>query len=233
MFYDLNIHENFTEFKEVSNSGFQGCCISFLRNENPKSITLPTLPKSDFCRIYSRIDLNYNTSIDQGVMSRLRMFDVVCISNVDSSNISSIIKLGPDLIRLKPEGLKHIKKSFINTLKEKQIYLELILREALYGSKDRIIWMNTLRRLLKLGCAKNLIISSGAKVFTEVKRPDDIYKILNLFGFSNDSCKKILHNSEDVLRRAALKRFSSNGAIANTVEEGDLKRDFIINYHKD
>lgn len=232
MFYDLNVHESFLDFEEITKQGIDGCCISYAINESLKSAKPPTLPKSEACKIYSRIDVNYNTSIGQDTLSHLKAFDVVCINNVDNSNISSVIKLNPDLIRLKCDTLKHIKRSFINTLKEKQLFLELTLRDTLYGSNERIVWMNSLRRLIKLGCSRNLVISSGARYFTEIKRPHDICKLLNLFGLSDDNCRRILDNSKHILRKAALKRYSSNNAISSNIQEGDLKNDFIIGYNK-
>lgn len=130
------------------------------------------------------------------------------------------------------EEVRHLKKTFINTLKEKDICIEVTLRDALYNSKDRIQWLNAVRRLLKLGCKRNLVVSSGAIISTELKSADDISKILGVFDLGGDTIKKILQNSEAVLRRAALKRFTSRGTIAVNEGEGRLKKDFIIDYLK-
>lgn len=181
-------------------------------------------------KLYTRINIPYNNKLDQATMTKLRRFNLVCINKIDNSNINSVLKLEPDLITLNLDFFKHIKKSFINQLKEKEMFVELSIRDALYGSKERVRCMSCIRKLIKLGCYKNLVISSGAGIFTEVKRPADILKILSLFGLSDDRSCIILNNSERVLRKAALKRHSFRGAISNSVEADNFKNDFIINY---
>ncbi|ELA41483.1 uncharacterized protein VICG_01467 [Vittaforma corneae ATCC 50505] len=231
MYYDLNIDCQFKDFSELDCVDAKGYCMSMSPKENYRSISpfpVPALEKP----IYTRINIEYQNRLDQSIMNSLRKFDIVCIQNVDSANISSVIKLDPDVIGLKIDEVRHIKKSFINTLKEKKLYIEICIRDALYGSREKILWMNSLRRLLKLGCARILVVSTGAQIFTELKTSNDICKILNVFGLSDDNVKKILRNSEDVLRSAALKRYSSRNAIVTNENEGKLKEDFIINYKK-
>lgn len=229
MYYDLNITSEFNDISELENVNANGFCMSIIQKDNLKTVEPVKIPLSSK-PIYSRINIEYQNRLDQSVITALQKFDLVCIQNVDKNNISSVIKLEPDLISLKTSEIRHIKKSFINTLKEKKIFVEICIKEALYDSKEKIFWMNSVRRLLKLGCAKILVVSSGASIFTELKNMNDICKILNLFGLSDDSVKKVLNNSEKVLRNAALKRYSSRGVIVSNEEEGKLKRDFITNY---
>lgn len=231
MHYDLNIKESFRDFESLESEETKGFCMVFQSCGNFRAISQPTLPTLRK-PLYSRIDIDYQSFLDQSAMAHLQRFNIVCLRNVDNSNISSVIKLDPDLVSIRAEDLKHIKKSFINVLKQKGIYVEMVLRDALYSSKERVAWMSSLRKLLKLGCAKNLVISSGASIFTELKRTHDICKLLNLFGLSDDNARKVLLNSEAALRRAAMKRYSFKGSIATSAEEGSFKNDFIINYHK-
>jgi RNase P/RNase MRP subunit p30 len=231
MHYDLNIKESFGDFEDLENSEAKGFCMAFQSDSNFRGISQPVLPTLRK-PLYSRIDLDYQNRLDQSAMAHLQRFNIVCLRNVDSTNISSVIKLDPDLISLRIEGLRHIKKSLVNVLKQKGIYVEMVLRDALYSSKERVVWMNSLRRLLKLGCAKNLVISSGASIFTELKRSHDICKLLNLFGLSDDNARRVLLNSEAVLRKAAMKRYSFKNSVATSADEGSFKHDFILNYHK-
>lgn len=229
MLYDLNLSQAFTDFAELENIDYNGFCISQDAKDNLKTI-LPNADQTLIKPIYTRINLEYTTKIDASSMNYLMKYNLICIKSVDNSNISSVIKLNPDLICLRPEEVKHIKRSFINTLKQKGIFVELMIKDALYCGKQRISWMNSIRRLLKFGCANLLVISSGATVATELKSSTDICKLLNIFGLSDDKVRKILENSEIVLRNAALKRFASHGAVASNVEEGRFKRDFIIEF---
>lgn len=219
MFYDLFIKESLSS-DQIKIPQVGGFCFVYENQHKPKQI--------EASHFYSRINLPFNKSMDSRLMKQNEIYDIVCITEVDNSNISTVIKLEPDLVSLKMESIKHIKKSFINTLKEKNIYVELLLKDTLYNAKDRILWMNSLRRLLKLGCHKNLVISSGASISTELKRPIDICKILALFKLSEDKSRKVLDNSELVLRKAALKRYTYNTVVGNNIEAGSLKKDFII-----
>lgn len=236
MYFDLNIDESFSQFADLESADTAGFCMLFSQKEGLGSINTPNTRKP----IYSRINIEYQNRLDQSKMNNLRRYDIVCITNIDNNNISSIIKLEPDLVTVKLEDIRHLKKTFINTLKQKDICIEICIKNALYNSKDRIQWLNGVRRLLKLGCKRNLVISSGATISTELKSADDICKILGVFDLSGDTIKKILQNSEGVLRRAALRRFTSKGVIAvNENEckskndgESSLKKDFIIDYHK-
>jgi RNase P/RNase MRP subunit p30 len=225
MFYDLHLKETFKDFDELDKAGIRGGCL--VHSNIADSFVSP------HNRIYSRLNIDYTSSLDQATMNKYMKYNIVCISKVDNNNISSVIKLNPDIITLNLDFFKHLKKSFINKLKEKGIFIEMIIRDTLYSSKDRIIWMNCLRKLLKLGCSKNLIISSGAGIFTEIKRSEDISKLLNLFNVSDDNAVKILNNSELILRKAALKRYAYREAISNDVVVDNFKNDFIINYLKD
>lgn len=228
MSYDLNLSQSFSDFQELENLDHMGFCICVEAKDNLKTIVPSSFNLSTSKPLYSRVNIEYNSRLDSSTMNALSKFDLVCITGVDSSNISSVIKLCPDLIVLRSEEIKHLKKTFINTLKQKEIYVELLIKDALYNGKDRIAWMNNIRRLLKFGCSRTLIISTGATVFTELKSSVDICKLMGVFGLSDDKTKKILKNSENVLKNAALKRYSANGSVASNTEEGILKRDFIV-----
>jgi len=229
MYYDLNISAQFSDFSEFDEMDAKGYCITTPALEGHRNISVPQTP-SAAKPLYTRVDIEYQGRLDQAAISSLRAFDVVSIRNVDSGNISSVLKLDPDLISLKMDEIRHIKKSFVNALKEKGLYIEMCLRDALYSPKERIQWMNSIRRLLKLGGGKILVISSGAQFFTELKSSNDICKILNVFGVSDDRVRNILRNSSEVLRKAALRRYTSNGAVASNENEGRLKEDFVVRY---
>jgi RNase P/RNase MRP subunit p30 len=250
--YDLNLDQSFTDFQELKSLDFKGYCLCQEIDEtklkskpviNQINNTVDSAVHSTVDSIvYSRANVQYTSKLDASSMNNLSKFDIICIKGVDNSNINSVLKLNPDLISLKSEEIKHLKRSFINNLKQKDIYIEILIKEALYGSKDRIVWMNNVRRLLKFGCS--LVISSGASVLTELKSSSDICKILNIFNLSDDKIKKIIKNSEKVLRNAAIKRYANHTVIADNfnlsggnlnlsggnlnLSGGNLKRDFLL-----
>lgn len=226
MYYDLYIDHQFQDYSELEDVDAKGFCLVSQNNKNTEVLPIQTASKP----IYTRLNVEYSNRLDTSSFTSFRHHDIVCIKNVGTGNLPSVIKLEPDLINLKIDEIRHIKKSFINILKEKRLYVEICTRDALYNTKERILWMNSLRRLLKLGCAKILVVSSGAQVFTELKHSNDICKMLKAFGLSDDRVRQILNNSEQVLRNAALKRYSTRNCIYTNENEGRLKEDFIINY---
>lgn len=236
MSFDLNLSHSFTDFSELESIGHKGYCIVQETKNSMKEYTkdslkaiVPIVPPSEKdISFYSRINVEYSPKLDASCMSSLMRFDIVCITGVDNFNISSVMKLSPDLVVLKAEEIKYLKRSFINTLKQKEIHVELVIRDTLYTGKERINWMNSLRRLLRFGCASLVVISSGAAVATELKSSADMGKLLGIFNLGSDKIKKILQNSEITLQSAALKRFASHDSCASNVEEGRLKHDFIV-----
>lgn len=64
--------------------------------------------------------VEHNNRPDSATMNDFSTFDVVCITDVDNSNISS---LNPDLVVIKTDEIKHLKTTFMNTLKQEEIYI--------------------------------------------------------------------------------------------------------------
>ncbi|KAI5169475.1 hypothetical protein PAEPH01_0747 [Pancytospora epiphaga] len=222
MFYDLNLSEHFEDYDELINTGCSGFCISG-KTEDSLASALTTIP------IYSRINIEYSNKLDSNTISRLReKYSIVCIVGASMVCMSTIIKLQPDIVQVPIEELSRIKKSFPGMLSTGKMYVELCIRDGLYGK--RVLWINGIRRLLRLGCRPFLIVSSGATTFTELKGSIEILSILELLDVKRQIAEKILENSERLLRHAALKRYSFDNSISHSAKSGRLKDDFIINY---
>ncbi|KAI5149620.1 ribonuclease P/MRP protein subunit RPP1 [Enteropsectra breve] len=219
MYYDLYLKQSYDSFDDMAGVKIKGFAIVDYEKQCASG------------SIYSRINVSYSNKLDQAMMAKLRLkYDIICVLADSIQSLQSIGKLGADIVQIELEALKHAKKTLPGFIQDKDIFLELVVSDALYG--QRILWMNILRKLLKLGCKRNIILSSGAEHYTELRGENDLAKMLAVFGISEDNAYRILDNSRKVLRNAALRRYSSNGVIANSVPEGALKRDFIINYQE-
>lgn len=227
MYFDININEDFDSIEQLDAVDCSGFCLTF-KKYTQENISIPSIKKS----IYSRLDVEYSTKLDPSIITKYRKYNIICIETDSPSSIPSIIKLQPDLIRIKMDVIRHIKKSVIRNLVENGMFIEMRIADCLYNSKDRVMWLNACRRILKFGGFKSLVISTGAKIITETRSDRDIYKMMNILGLSDDRIKNILNNSEILLRAAAMKRYSINGAISNSLDQGKFKNDFVINNHK-
>lgn len=230
-FYDLNVAAVFRDFSELEDVQCTGYCLCYRIDDigtalaGTKEEAFPGVRKP----VYTRLDIEYSGKMDHLTMNHLRsLYNLVCVTTSSVSNIQTILKLEPDMIRIDNEQIKHIRKSLSGSIREKGVFVELVIRDALYDRKT--VWMNACRRLLRVGCRRQLILSSGATMHTELKGEDDVCKILAIFGVAPNIAKQVAANTERLLRTAALRRYSAEGAITNSVDRGVFKRDFIIDY---
>lgn len=231
MFFDLNLHEDFADFEELEKIECSGFCIAFSIDDIGKALGGAKLDGRGGAgsRLYTRLDMAYNTKLDSYAMGRLRqLYDVICITTDSLAAMPTIAKLEPDLVRVRLEEIRHAKKTLAGTLGESGMHIELCVRDALRG--QRVLWMNACRRLIRLGCRRSLVISSGAESFVGLKGRRDLARILGLFGLGEGRSGDVLDNSGRLLRLAALRRYSCREVIANSVERGSLKQDFIVNF---
>ena len=104
------------------------------------------------------------------------------------------------------------------------------MRRALYSSKERVVWLRNVFNLLRIPRGKNVVFSSEARCATELKHPNDIYRFLRFAGLSKRRAETVANdNPTSLLRSAALRRYTFKGCVATSLEEGNLKRDFILN----
>lgn len=224
MVYDLLIDEAFPEKESLKTAGYNGVCIE---SDDFELIREKSSGFSEVISCYTRRDVPYSNKIDQAAILRLRKYNLVCINTDSVLAIPSIIKLGADLIRIDLEAIKHLRKNTAGMLRENNLYVELVIKHGM-GTK-RVLWMRALRRLLRLRFGPILVISSGATGPSELRSEEEVARMLLSFGLGKRAAKKIVDNSEKVLRLAALKRYTYNSAVATLIDESNLKRDFILN----
>ena len=228
MFYDLSVSAGFKDIEKLRDPHTQGYCVCYTAATVEAALAeSPVLPKVEGVSLYTRVDISYSTGLDSFSMKSLRKkYDVVCIAMDSLTPLPTITKLEPDLIRLPLSELRHTRKSLGGTLQTANIFIELQIREALYRS--RVPWLNMLRRLLRFGCRRRIILSSGAQGPTELRNGLDIERILAVLNIRPNISQQMLENTRNLLENAAIKRYTVDGAVATNENEGALKEDFII-----
>lgn len=221
--YDLLLDEEFPPCSDLHLNGYDGFCFQSSSLElaaRMSSLLSSSLP------CYTRIDICYSNKLDQAAILRLRKYDLVCVTTCSSSSLLSIIKLGVDLIRIDLDSIQYLKKSTAGMLKENGLFVEIVIRDMM--GNNHIKWMNALRRMLRLRFGPILVLSSGAKKHSDLRTVEDVIRMLMGFGLKERAAKRIVLNSERVLCAASLKRYTFGSTIANSIDEGRLKRDFIL-----
>ncbi|TBU11339.1 subunit p30 of RNase P [Hamiltosporidium tvaerminnensis] len=234
MYYDLNIQESFdtSDIQELNQTEYEGFCItrtcdSKTYANKDKIKKFKNLTK----KIYSKVEIDIETEdYSTFLYTKIPCYDVISLKISNNTILKSAVKeWHPDIITFdftNPDLKLH--KGYIKEGILKNIFYEIPIRDALYDTKTKINWLKNTNQLLKITKGKNTLFSSNATCFTEIKRPMDIVKLLQSLGISEDQGHKIIQNSEECLKTCAFKRYCYRG-ISNSLEEGQLKRDFIIN----
>lgn len=233
MYYELNIKEDFNvkDAKYIDQSSYAGICvakkmtISELQKVKKISIDLPVAKQ-----IYSRIDVHIDTSSPSNLSFKQHGKADMLVAVLDSfMNIEKVIQARPDMVSFNfaDPSLK-FKFSQIKSIIRQKIFFEVPISSALYDSKARIVWIGNVRKLLKFTNGKNVVVTSAAKEGTEIKKPRDIKRMLGIFGLSEKKAAGVMRNSERLLLQCAMRRYTYKNCLACDMEEGNLKRDFIL-----
>lgn len=211
--YDLYIDPDFQDFAYLEE--YSGIAITN-KIENTLKVERTTFPikarqyfRLDYTLDHANININYKNI----------KCDIFSITPIDDKSLETAISWTPDIICL----TKPFKLSLIREIVTRNIFIEIKIREGFY---NKVAWLKTVTNVLR-ATKKNILISSGALRFTELKRPFDTIKMLNMFGISDDQGKNIVYtNPKRCLLQCAIKRFSFNGVVSD-LYEGELKEDFL------
>ncbi|KAF7683069.1 Ribonuclease P protein subunit drpp30 [Astathelohania contejeani] len=233
MFFDLNINEfyNKDEIEFINQSEYTGICLNRKLSARDYIVKDPfNIPDIITKDVYTRIEIDVRKEdLSFFNIKRVPNYDIISIKASDEAVLrKACTEWYPDLITF-DNGLK-LKDGYIRDAMFKNVFFEITVSDALYNSKDRINWMRCVRNILKITKGRNVIISSGAVCGTEIKRPWELVKLLNCFGLSDDrGMNMIKDNPVRLLENCALKRYAYRGVVANNLDEGILKRNFILN----
>ncbi|KAF9763308.1 Ribonuclease P protein subunit p30 [Nosema granulosis] len=226
MCFDTNISCDF-DLEKLERSGFEGFCIT-------KSVELADLkknldwkiPKANK-KIYRKLELvlpNTNTL----PLKTIEKYDVYCIKVKDCEGLEKVIELDPDMIAFDFTVLQKFKVRHLRLAIKRNIYFEIKLVDSLYNKATRLVWMYNVAEFLRIVKYKNVVFSSGAKIWTEIREPEDFLDLIMFFGFTKKKAEKILNNSRSLLESCAMKRFCFKDCIISNINESSLKKDFII-----
>ncbi|EPR80054.1 RNase P subunit p30 [Spraguea lophii 42_110] len=222
--YDLNINAtllnyNFKDYKAV--------CINIDSDINNYTDSYDIEVKDN---MYTKICIRLKEeNISRFYIKTIPYYDIISILVKDNNSMEVATGWDIDVITIDIGVDTNIKRGLIKNCIHKGIFIEIPLRGGLY---DRDNWLRNVNRILGITKGKNTIITSGAKEKHELKHLRDIKEFLKIFNFKEERIKEITEeNPKKLLKNAALKRFSANGVV-NNLDEGNLKRNFILNEYK-
>lgn len=233
MYYDVNVSSNYLkqDVDCLRESEYQGICMNTVIKARNFRDYIAHQPNLDIEKsIYSRLEIEFEEGDQINYeQSKAMKSDLLVIKLSSVTRLDKLIKLRPDMITFNYTAQPlPFKPGLVRTAIKENIFFEVQLREGLYRGSGSVMWMRNVRRLLSITNGRNIVISSGATCFTEVKRPKDIIKMLEVFGIRRKRAEVILGNSGRLLRSCAVKRYCHKGMIVHSGDEGALKRDFIL-----
>ncbi|CAD26425.1 hypothetical protein [Encephalitozoon cuniculi GB-M1] len=237
MYYDVNISPDYLkqDIWRLEESEYQGFCMNrVVRPGDLERLGCRSPELLGTKRWYNRVEVVFEEGEQVGYdPKKATKWDLFVVRMNGTAGMDRLIKLQPDMITFNyaSQGLP-FKAGLIKTAIKENIFLEVPLRESLYGGPSGVMWMRNVRRLLFITNGKNVVFSSGARRFTEIKKPGDIAKMLEMLGVTKRRAEEMMLNPERLLRSCAAKRYCYRDSIVHSVDEGLLKRDFILSLYR-
>ncbi|AFN83536.1 RNase P subunit p30-like protein [Encephalitozoon romaleae SJ-2008] len=237
MYYDVNISLDYLkqDMKELEENEYEGFCVN--RIIKPRDLEKIRYEPVEFLGAkpcYSRVEVVFEEKEEVGYDAKKSMkYDLFVVRLNGVAGMDRLIRCQPDMITFNyGSQILPFKCGLVRTAIKENIFFEVPLRESLYGGTSSIMWMRNVRKLLFITNGKNVVFSSGARCSTEIKRPRDITKMLEMFGLKKKRASEVMLNSLRLLRRCAMKRYYYRGSITHSVDEGSLKRDFVLSLYR-
>lgn len=229
MYFDVGIAQFFASLEDTDYTGF--CITKQIKSSNISMPVFETVHSSK--RFYRKVVVEIlPEDVARMQLGKLRGYDVLAVKVLDENTFRYVCeKWNTDIIMLDLSKLEFpLKDGLVRNAIERGVFFDVEMRDALYESKERVCWMKNVFSLLRITNGRNIVFSSGARCSTEIKRPQDIYKFLRFVGLSPLRAEMVTkENPRRLLKLCALRRYSFKGCIANDLNEGSLKADFIIN----
>lgn len=233
MYYDVNISSRYVEqdVGELEESEYRGFCVNTVVRGGEFKRYVQSGPSLCVRKsVYSRVEVEFGEGDQVSYESKRAMSsDLFVVKLNDVRMLDKVIKLGADMVTFDYTSQPiAFKAGLIRTAIKERMFLEIPLRGGLYGGAGAVMWMRNVRRLLGITNGRNVVISSGATCSTEVRRPGEIGRMLEVFGIKRKRTEVVLRNPERLLRSCAIRRYSHKNTVVHSGDEGALKRDFIL-----
>eukprot|EP00866_Antonospora_locustae_P001510 jgi/Antlo1/1510/2056 len=228
MYFDVGIAEFFSSLEDTDYTGF--CVTKQIRSSCASVPAFETVHSSK--RFYKKVVVEIlPEDIARMQLGKLRGYDVLSIKISDENTFRyACEKWCTDIITFDLARIEFpLKNGLVRKAIERDVFFEVEMRNALYENRERVCWMKNVFNLLHITKGRNVVFSSGARCSTEIKRPQDIHKFLRFAGLNPRRAEMVTkENPHRLLKLCALRRYSFKDCVANDVDEGSLKADFII-----
>ncbi|KAG5860545.1 RNase P/RNase MRP subunit p30-like protein [Encephalitozoon hellem] len=237
MYYDVNISLDYLKqgIRELEENEYRGFCVNkVMRPRDLEKIKYEPIELLGTKPCYSRVEIVFEEKEEVGYDVKKSMrYDLFVVRLNGVSGMDKLIRHQPDMVTFNyGSQFLPFKSGLVRTAIKENIFFEVPLRESLYGGASSVTWMRNVRRLLFITNGKNVVFSSGARCSTEIKKPRDIMKMLEMFGLRKKRASEVMLNSLRLLRSCAMRRYCHRDSIIHNVDEGALKRDFVLSLYR-
>ncbi|KAL0265763.1 UNVERIFIED_CONTAM: hypothetical protein PYX00_011478 [Menopon gallinae] len=226
MYFDIGVSQFFSSLEDTEYTGF---CIT--KQMQSSSMSVPVFETiHSRKRLYRKVEVDMlPEDVSRMQLGKLSGYDVLSVRVTDENTFRHVCeKWCTDIIALDLARQSFIMKDgLVRKAIERDVFFEVELRDALYESRERVCWLKNVLDLIRITRGRNVVVSSGARCSTEVKRPRDIYRFLRFAGLSHRRAEMVVKdNPRRLLRLCALRsKLFKHGAaapMAGTQELQDL-----------
>ncbi|AFM98819.1 RNase P/RNase MRP subunit p30-like protein [Encephalitozoon hellem ATCC 50504] len=210
MYFDTNVSSRCLGagmMNVLEQLGHDGMCVNTVVDlESVKKYRRPAVDEWKDKNVYERVEIRYRGHGDWDGARRMIGPDVVAIRVEDMNDFKKAIEMCPDIVTFDYSKSFCIRRDEAVEAMKRNIFFEIPLVCGLYGQRDKAVWMRNARRLLDVTEGVNVVVGSGATCLTEMRRRQDVIKILRGLGMSEDGGRKILLNSARLVRSCDVRR---------------------------
>lgn len=228
MYFDVGVAEFFSSLEDTDYTGF--CITKQIKSSSVSVPAFETVCSSK--RFYRKVVVEVlPEDVARMQLGKLSGYDVLSVKVSDENTFKHACeKWATDIITFDIAKVEFpLKDGLVRKAIERDVFFEVEMRDALYESRERVCWMRNVFSLLRITNGRNVVFSSGARCSTEIKRPQDICTFLRFAGLNPRRAEMVTkENPRRLLKLCALRRYTFKGCVANDLDEGSLKADFII-----
>ncbi|XP_074290711.1 uncharacterized protein LOC141617411 isoform X2 [Silene latifolia] len=171
------------------------------------------VPQNDAFRQYTRLTVVVETDAQSSALNSgnpvLKTYDLVAVTPLNQSlfdhacQSAQVDMISIDFGKRLPFRLK---LSSIKAAIERGVYFEIMYSSFLEDPQVRRQLISSAKLLVEWTRGKNLVVSSAAPSFHELRGPNDVSNLLNLLGLSNERAKAAISKNCRLLIASALRK---------------------------
>lgn len=212
-YLDLNIQpepsslDAFLPFLKKAGYSAAALCFFFNGKEKIKKPEIKEISKEDSIQLYTVASVEIITKEEMNMLqhrSNIDKYDLICIiPQTITAFKEACLSTEIDLIRLEPKktfNYKNIRSHLIKTAAIKGIFFEIQYTFLMHSFQRRFL-IKIVDKIIRAGCAKSILFTSGAKNIKHIKYAQNVSYLAELAGIK-DPENVMSRNALDVLKKA-------------------------------